>query len=152
MGRVRRGIAVVAVVICAAQPAVASAVTSEAEPRAALRAINHARAQAGVAPLALSPALTRTSAAFGGRLMRTGVFAHAARIHAPRRFRILGECIAWHTGRAARPRWTVRRWLASPGHRPLLLSRSFRRAGAAAVQGRFRGRPGTIWVLQLGSR
>ncbi len=152
MGRVRRGIAVVAVVICAAQPAVASAVASEAEPRAALRAINHARAQAGVAPLALSPSLTRTSAAFGGRLMRTGVFAHAATIHAPRRFRLLGECIAWHTGRAARPRWTVRRWLASPGHRPLLLSRSFRRAGAAAVQGRFHGRPSTIWVLQLGSR
>jgi uncharacterized protein YkwD len=149
MRRVRWGLVVLALSISAASPAAAAA---QGETEAALAAINKARARAGVGPLALSPALTRSSAAFGRRLMRTDVFAHAGTIQAAGGFRRLGECIAMHTGRAARPGWTVRRWLASPGHRPLLLSSGFRHGGAAAVQGSFRGRQSTIWVLQLGGR
>jgi uncharacterized protein YkwD len=149
MRRVRWGLVVLALSISAALPATAAAAS---ETEAALAAINKARARAGLAPVALSPALTRSSAAFGRRLMRIDVFAHAGTIQAGGSFRRLGECLAMHTGRAARPGWTVRRWLASPGHRPLLLSSGFRHAGAAAVQGRFHGRPSTIWVLQLGGR
>ena len=148
MRRVRWGLVMLAVALAAAQPATAAPAKTEA----ALDAINDARASAGLRPLALSPALTRSSAAFAGHIMRTGVFAHAGTIQAAGGFRRLGECIAMHTGRAARPGWTVRRWLASPGHRPLLLSRGFRQAGAAAVQGRFNGRRSTVWVLQLGAR
>jgi uncharacterized protein YkwD len=148
MRRVRWGLAMLAIAVSAAQPAMAA----PAETEAALDAINHARAGAGLRPLALSPALTRSSAAFAGRIMRTGVFAHAGTIQAAGGFKRLGECIAMHTGRAARPARTVRRWLASPGHRPLLLSRGFRQAGAAAVEGRFNGRRSTVWVLQLGAR
>lgn len=148
MRRARWGLVMLAIAVSAAQPAMAA----PAETEAALDAINKARAGAGLRPLALSPALTRSSAAFAGRIMRTGVFAHAGTIHAAGGFKRLGECIAMHTGRAARPGRTVRRWLASPGHRPLLLSRGFRQAGAAAVQGRFNGRRSTVWVLQLGAR
>jgi uncharacterized protein YkwD len=151
MRRVRWGLVVLALSLSAAQPAVAAAGV-DAETENALAAINDARARAGIAPLALSPALTRSSEAFGGHILRTGVFAHAGTIQAAGGFRRLGECIAMHTGRAARPGWTVRRWLASPGHRALVLSRGFRQAGAAAVQGNFRGRQSTIWVLQLGGR
>jgi uncharacterized protein YkwD len=146
MRRVRWGLVMLAVALSAAQPAAAS------ESEAALEAINDARDRAGLRPLAPSPALTRSSEAFAGHIMRTGVFAHAGTIHAAGGFRRLGECIAMHTGGASRPGWTVRRWLASPGHRPLLLSRSFRHAGAAAVQGNFNGRRSTVWVLQLGGR
>jgi uncharacterized protein YkwD len=148
MRRVRWGLVMLAVALSAAQPATAA----PSETEAALDAINHARAGAGLRPLALSPALTRSSAAFAGHIMRTGVFAHAGTIQAAGGFSRLGECIAMHTGGAARPGWTVRRWLASPGHRPLLLSRSFRHAGAAAVEGNFNGRRSTVWVLQLGGR
>jgi uncharacterized protein YkwD len=148
MRRVRWGLVVLAFSVCALQPGAAWG----GETKAAIKAINHARAGAGLAPLAASPALTRSSAAFGGHILRTGVFAHAGTIHAAGGFRRLGECIAMHSGRTARPGQTVRRWLASPGHRPLLLNRGFRHAGAAAVQGRFHGRQSTIWVLQLGAR
>jgi uncharacterized protein YkwD len=148
MRRARWGLVMLAVALSTAQPALAA----PAESEAALDAINDARASSGLRPLALSPALTRSSEAFAGHIMRTGVFAHAGTIQAAGDFRRLGECIAMHTGRAARPGWTVRRWLASPGHRPLLLSRGFRHAGAAAVQGNFNGRPSTVWVLQLGGR
>jgi uncharacterized protein YkwD len=137
-----------AVALSTAPPAMAA----PAETESALAGINDARARAGLRPLSLSPALTRSSEAFAGHIMRTGVFAHAGTIQAAGGFRRLGECIAMHTGGASRPGWTVRRWLASPGHRPLLLSRSFRQAGAAAVQGSFNGRRSTVWVLQLGAR
>jgi uncharacterized protein YkwD len=148
MRRARWGLAILAMALSAAPPALAAPGDTEA----ALDAINDARARAGLRPLALSLALTRSSDAFAGQIMRTGVFAHAGTIQAAGGFRRLGECIAMHTGGASRPGWTVRRWLASPGHRPLLLSRSFRQAGAAAVQGSFQGRRSTVWVLQLGAR
>jgi uncharacterized protein YkwD len=149
MRQVRWGLVVLSLSISAAVPGAAAA---KSETEAALAAINKARAGAGVPPVSLSPALTHSSRAFGRRLMRIDVFAHAGTIQAAGRFRRLGECLAMHTGRAARPAWTVRRWLASPGHRPLLLSGGFGQAGAAAVRGRFHGRPSTIWVLQLGGR
>jgi uncharacterized protein YkwD len=149
MRRVRWGLVVLALSVSAALPAGAAAAS---ETEAAIAAINKARASVGVAPVKLSPTLTRSSGAFGRRLMRIDVFAHAPTIQAAGSFRRLGECLAMHTGRAARPGWTVRRWLASPGHRPLVLSSGFRHAGAAAVRGRFHGRPSTIWVLQLGGR
>ena len=81
------------------------------------------------------------------------MFAHAGTIHAAGGFRRLGECIAMHTGgaRAARP---DRAPLAGvTRHRPLLLNRGFRHAGAApSPYGRFHGRQSTVWVLQLGAR
>ena len=144
----RLGLVMLAVALSAAPPALGA----PADTEAALDAINDARSRAGLRPLALSSALTRSSENFAGHIMRTGVFAHAGTIHAAGGFSRLGECIAMHTGGASRPGWTVRRWLASPGHRPLLLSRSFRQAGAAAVEGRFNGRRSTVWVLQLGAR
>jgi uncharacterized protein YkwD len=148
MRRVRWGLVTLAVALSAAQPAMAA----PSETEAALDAINDARSGVGLRPLALSPALTRSSAAFAGHIMSSGVFAHAGTIQAAGGFRRLGECIAMHTGGATRPGQTVRRWLASPGHRPLLLSRSFRQAGASAVKGSFNGRRSTVWVLQLGAR
>lgn len=79
-------------------------------------------------------------------------FSHAGTIRAGGNFRGLGEALSWHHGRGSRPGWTVRRWLASGGHRMLVLNSGFRWAGMAKVTGRLHGRVSTIWVLQLGSR
>ena len=87
MRRVRWGLVTLAVALSAAQPALAAPGESEA----ALDAINAARASAGLRPLALSPALTRSSAAFAGHIMSTGVFAHAGTIQAAGGFKRLGE-------------------------------------------------------------
>lgn len=131
-------------------PGLASAPANEVE--ALLDAANEARARHGVPPLRLSPGLTRSATAYAEHLMRHGVFGHAGTLSAPGSFNRLGEALELHPGRAAHPRRTVRRWLASYSHRVLLLSRGFRYAGAAAVRGRFRGRTSTIWVLRLGGR
>jgi uncharacterized protein YkwD len=114
--------------------------------------VNEVRAQHGLRALRPSKSLERSSFAYAGHLMRTGRFAHARRIHASSRFRSLGEALAYHSGRSLRQAKIVRMWLASPGHRALLLSRSFRWVGAGHARGRFGGGPATIWVLHLGRR
>ena len=47
---------------------------------------------------------------------------------------------------------TIRGWLASPGHRAVLLSPSFKNVGTAFARGRIGGRRTTIWVVQFGRR
>jgi uncharacterized protein YkwD len=152
MRRLRWGLLVLAVTIPAgwAAPVASAAPTGDVE--ALVDAANDARARYGLPPLRLSAALTSAAAAHGEHLMRNGVFGHAGTLSAPARFRRLGEALELHPGRAAHPRRTVRRWLASYSHRALLLRRGFRYAGAAAVRGSFRGRTSTIWVLRLGGR
>jgi uncharacterized protein YkwD len=79
---------------------------------------------------------------FDDRLRRSGWHGVAA-----------GEAIAWGCGRHASPRSTVRAWLASPGHRAILLDRDYDRVGigvgsrAPATCG-----PGATWVLDAGKR
>ena len=74
----RWGLVMLAVALSAAPPALGA----PAETEAALDAINDARSRAGLRPLALSSALTRSSETFAGHIMRTGVFAHAGTIQA----------------------------------------------------------------------
>lgn len=138
------------VALALAVPAAANA-GSERDP--ILDGVNGARAQYGLAPLRSSNSLHRSASAFAGHLMRTQRFAHANRIHASSRFRTLGETLAIRIGsRRWRPRAVVRAWMHSPEHRALILSRSFRYAGAGYSRGRFGGRKAVIWVLHLGSR
>jgi uncharacterized protein YkwD len=132
---------------------VAPAVASTGPSRAArmIDQINQARAHSGLRPLRLSSSLTSSSSGFSHSLMSGGRFGHASRIHASARFHRLGEALAMHTGSELGIASTVRQWLASPAHRPILLTRSMRWAGAGVTGGRFHGRSTTIWVLQVGS-
>jgi hypothetical protein len=98
------------------------------------------------------PGFPAAPASNARHLLRTGTFGHADRIRASHRFRRLGELLSWHRGRKPRPGRTVRRWLRSGAHRPVLLGGVFRFAGAGRVSGRFRGRRCTIWVVHLGAR
>ena len=113
-------------------------------------AINEARQQHGLPALRPAPSLQHSAHAFAGHLMRIDVFSHAAQIQASPRFRALGEILALHGGRRPRRGWTVSRWMNSPGHRAVILSRAFSRVGAARAVGRFGGRRATIWVGQFG--
>ncbi len=128
-------------------PAAAAAAPREPEM---VTAINAARERHGLGPLRLTRSLERSSRAFAGRLMRTDVFSHAASIQASPRFRALGEILALHTDRRPRRRSTLRRWLNSPGHRAIILSRAFSRVGAGRAVGRFGRSRATIWVVQFG--
>jgi len=138
-----------AVAACTALPGASAAATPEEQEM--VDALNAGRADRNLPQLRLSPSLERSSFAFAQRLMRTDVFAHAERIQAGGRFRRLGEVLAWTPGlRLRRPR-AVRMWLASPGHRALILSRRFHYVGAGRARGIFGGVPATVWVVQLGS-
>ena len=118
---------------------------------AMVKKINKVRAKHGLRALRHAPSLTRSAGAYARVMMSRDFFGHSSHIRAPRRFRRLGEAIAYHRGR--RPaRRSLRNWLRSPGHRALLLSPSFRYIGAGVSTGRFQGRRATIRVVHLGAR
>ena len=128
----------------------AAAAAAPAEPRM-VKAINAARERHGLPSLRLTRSLERSSRAFAGHLMRSNVFGHAARIRASPRFRALGEILAYHTDPRPHRGWTVRRWLNSPGHRAVMLSRAYSRVGAGRAVGSYQGaRRATVWVVQFG--
>jgi uncharacterized protein YkwD len=122
------------------------------DPRAMVDTINRARAKHGAGALRHHRALSRSARRYARHLMRTGSFGHAGRIRASDRFSQLGELLARHPGRKPRRSRTVRRWVHSPGHSPVLLGRQFRFVGVGRVYGGFRGRRRTIWVVHLGAR
>ncbi|MGH2762907.1 MAG: CAP domain-containing protein [Thermoleophilaceae bacterium] len=112
--------------------------------------LNRVRAKHDLPALRASESLEGSAFAYAGRLMESGWFGHAGSISAPPGFRMLGETLSVHRGRRLRRARTVRRWLRSPTHRALILSRQFAWVGAGYSRGRFRGRRATIWVLHLG--
>jgi uncharacterized protein YkwD len=122
------------------------------DPRAMVDTINRARAKHGAGALRHHRALSRSARRYARHMMRTGSFGHAGRIRASDRFSQLGELLARHPGRKPRRSRTVRRWVHSPWHSPVLLGRQFRFVGVGRVYGGFRGRRRTIWVVHLGAR
>ena len=123
-----------------------------ASPEEAMRQkINVVRARYGIAPLRPSGSLTASARRYSNWLIRVDYFGHVARIRAPGLFDRLGEVLEIHAGRRPRTGRTLARWLRSPGHRYVILSRSFRYFGAGRTVGRFRGRRTTIWVGHFGA-
>jgi uncharacterized protein YkwD len=138
------------VVVALAAPGVAAARTDGGPSDDMIQAVNSTRANHGLAALRPSPQLTRTSQAFSEELLSTGTFGHRARIDGGPGFSTLGEALAMHSGRSLGIRSTVRQWLASPGHRALVLSKTMRWVGTGVSRGGFRGGSATIWVLRVG--
>jgi uncharacterized protein YkwD len=118
--------------------------------RAMVDEVNAVRAGHGLSSLSAAPALHRSARRYARWMVRNDYFGHLSRIRAARRFDLLGETLAWHSGLRPRVAWTVRAWLASPGHRALLLDPRFRWLGAGMTRGRRSGTPATVWVLHLG--
>ena len=121
-----------------------------ASPSPMVDKINQLRSAHGIRALRHSPRLARSSSRFARHMLRTDRFAHAGRSMAVGRLSRVGEMLALTGG------WRLRRgralgyWLGSQGHRSILLSPSFRYAGAAAVRGRYAGRRVVAWTVRLG--
>jgi len=107
-----------------------------------LQTMNATRTSRGLAPLQVDIRLVQAARGHSADMMRRQYFAHgsAARraLAAGARGPVFGEDLAWGTGVTAQ--WVVNRWLASPGHRAVMLRPSFRRVGIGISFGTFAGR------------
>ena len=127
----------------------ATAVVTVAAPSAAdagqrrqmIGAINFVRGWSHHRALGFSGRLSRGAASWARHLMQTNVLAHSGTAQ--------GEVIEWHTGARANVNKVVMEWLNSPGHRRVMLSRGYRRAGAGRAVGWMHGRKSTIWVVRF---
>lgn len=131
-------------VLAVTVPAVLPSTASAGLPEEMVGAINAQRVAHGVAPLRHCPFLHRSSDGYARQLMHSQRFGHNLS-----GFRPAGEVLEIHSGRLAYVRRTVGAWMRSPSHRRVLLSRSFRYAGAALSTGRFQGHRRSIWVARF---
>ena len=129
--------AVAALLIAAWTPAAAQA----GSRHQMVRTINFVRSLAHQPRVHYSRRLSRRAAAWARHLMSRGVLAHSSSA--------TGEVIEWHTGTRPRVRRAVDSWLQSPGHRRVILSGRYRRAGAGRAVGYMNGRRTTIWVVRF---
>lgn len=113
--------------------------------------INWVRASKDLRTLKGSRRLARSARARARLMMRADFFAHPSRLRV-RGFHRVGEVIAFHRGHKPRALRTLKRFGKSPPHRQLLLSRKYRRVGAARAHGRWRGTRATIWVIRVGKK
>ena len=94
-----------------------------------IRKINRIRHAYGLPRLRPSYSLFVSAKLYSRRMMRLDYFGHLSRIPVASRWRYAGETLEWHQGWRLRPRLVVTRWMHSPPHRAVLLSRAFRRVG-----------------------
>ncbi len=123
-----------------ALPAPASAGLSRTES-SILREVNRVRAEHGLGLLRYDAHLERAARAHTTEMVRTDAFGHGAFGSRLLQFGVAastaGENLAWGAGVRGSARSLVAAWLASPGHRANLLSRSFTRVGIGELTGPF---------------
>ena len=131
--------------------------TAEASPSAIARAegemmgaINDVRAQHGLYALRRSDSLIGSAGRYSSWLLANDTFRHLSRIQASSRFSMLGEALEWHAGRRFSVRAALNRWMGSPSHRALVLSRVMRWQGAGVRRGKIGATRATVWVLHVG--
>jgi uncharacterized protein YkwD len=137
--------------VLALTPALGSARRPAARAAASdamVQKINQVRARYGLRRLRAAPSLSGSSRRYAARLMRADVLRHSSRGASGRS----GEVLAVHFGRSPRVGSTVARWMGSPSHRAVLLSRSMGAMGAGYAQGRWGSTPAVIWVARFGGR
>jgi uncharacterized protein YkwD len=125
--------------------------------------VNQARARHGAPRLRHDPRLASAARRHSSEMVARGYFSHTswhglsarARIartgwmEARRRWTI-GETLAWLAG-SPDPRTVVRRWLASPRHRHVLLHPRFRVVGIGIAAGTPRTTGGTTYAADFGT-
>jgi uncharacterized protein YkwD len=149
---VRRTPALLACVIAAGALLLPSSAIANGAEREAIDALNDTRRASGLPALRVSGDLSRSSGAYARRMLRLDFFGHGPTIDVAGRFRSAGETLAWHSGWKAHPRKTIARWMASPGHRAILMSPGFRWVGVGVARGRLGGKVATTWVAHVGAR
>jgi uncharacterized protein YkwD len=132
--------------------------------------LNRVRAARGLPPLRSALALAVSARRHSRQMGQRGFFAHESadgtpfwrrieRFYAGRGFRSweVGENIFWQSPASIAAISVVRSWLASPGHRANVLSRSWQDVGVGAVSltsapGVCGGSPVTIVTVDFGKR
>jgi uncharacterized protein YkwD len=117
-----------------------------------VKKINRIRHAYGLPGLRPAYSLFVSAKLYSRRMMRLDYFGHLSRIPVASRWRAAGETLEWHQGWRLRPRLTVSRWMHSPPHRAVLLSRRFTRIGVGRTRGRYGRAMATIWVAHVGRR
>jgi uncharacterized protein YkwD len=107
--------------------------------------INQVRARHGLRPLRGSASLSGSSRRYAAHLIRADVLQHSSHGASGRS----GEVLAVQFGSSPRVGSTVARWMNSPGHRAVLLSRSMSSLGAGFAQGRFGRTRAVVWVARV---
>jgi uncharacterized protein YkwD len=145
-------------------PAAKHACAAATQLRAMVCLVNQTRAAHGLPGVRLSTALRRSAALRANAIVRCRQFSHTPcgqsfgsvfrAVGYTRGRAAFGENLAWGSGSLASPDHAVARWLASPPHRRVLLSRGWRELGVSAVGVNGLFAPGTniVWVAQFGSR
>ena len=126
--------------------------------------VNAVRAQHGLRRVSGVAILSRSSSIRARTIVRCGDFSHTpcgqsfgapfSAVGYTRGSYAVGETLAWTSGGGMAPANAVARWMASPPHRRVLLSRGWRELGAAAITapGLFGQSTATLWVAQFGRR
>jgi uncharacterized protein YkwD len=135
--------------VCGVPAAAAAAADPEARM---LTKINATRADRGLPPLRSARNLQRSAGAFARWLVTHDQFQHRPRVSLTRSYHHAGEALAMHFSLAANVGGTLRSWLGSSSHRGLVMTSSMNLVGLGHASGRSRGRPRTIWVLQVARR
>jgi uncharacterized protein YkwD len=148
---------------CAGAFALPRAATTAAAASATLCLVNRERTRRGLRALRANPALAAAAREYSRDMVRRHYFAHgdvpdrifahdyAAGLH----IRLLGENLAWGTGRFGTPALIVDSWMHSPGHRANVLRPGFREAGAGVASGvpvPGLGSPGATYTVDFGTR
>lgn len=137
-------------VVLALTPTLGAASRPAARAAAAdamVKKINKVRVRHGLRPLRGSGSLSGGAQRYAAQLIRADILRHSSRGASGR----TGEVLAVNFGRSLRVGSTVARWMASPSHRAVLLSRSMRAMGAGFAQGRWGRTPAVIWVARFGA-
>ncbi len=134
-----------------------------------VREINRVRAAEGLRPLKVSPALRSVAFVHSRTMLQRGFFDHTSpdgtsatdRIlrsypGRPNRAWAVGE-VLFSTSGALTAREAVARWLASPGHRGILLSTQWREVGIGVARsplagGAFNNLPAVVATADFGAR
>jgi uncharacterized protein YkwD len=124
--------------------------------------VNGERRRRGLRAVRASRPLTRSAKAHSWDMVQRGYFAHDAPSGGTVRDRVLrsgyvrrrqpsklGETIAWGTNSLATPAQLVSSFMKSPGHRQILLDRSYRDVGIGLVRGAPAAAPGPGATLTL---
>lgn len=134
-----------------ALPSVPGSAALPPDDRAMVGALNSARADNGLPPLQVAPALESSSSSYASVLARESKLQHA-RLRSGHGFKELGEILGLASGGGGSIHAIVSAWLQSPVHRPILLSHSFRFVGVGVGRGQMGGQLSTFWVVRFGKR
>jgi uncharacterized protein YkwD len=135
-------------------------ITLKAREERTLVLHNEARADHGLGPLCVDPALTRAARSHSREMVEKDYFSHrsydgegvGARL---KRFgydgRVWGENLAGGSGTLGTPDPIFERWMGSPDHKANILDGRFRRVGVGTYTGNYKGTDGyTMYTVDFG--